>query len=85
MPIGVASMSCGDKSCEIYKLYISPSHRRKGIGSALVNKAVEISRKNGATEVFIEIAGNSRPFWTKVTRNKKIHCYSGEKFGIKFD
>lgn len=81
--VGVASLSLGTDACELYKLYVPSVHRGKGIASSLVEKAIEISKNIGASELQIEIAGESRGFWGKITQHKNIECISCEKFVIK--
>lgn len=81
--IGVASMILGSEACELYKLYVPCSHRGKGIASSLVKKAVEISKNNGAHELYVEISGNSSGFWKKITKDLDTEFISNEKFIIK--
>lgn len=81
--IGVASISLGNEAYELYKLYVSKIHRGKGIGTALVNEIIEIAKQNDVSEILIEIAGDSRPFWVNFSKDKSIHCYTNEKFSIK--
>ena len=81
--VGVASMSLGNEACELYKLYVPYTHRGKGIASELVKKAVEISKKRGAKDLYIEIAGNSGGFWEKIKKHLNIELISAEKFIIK--
>jgi hypothetical protein len=56
----------------------------KGIASSLVKKAIEISKNNGAYELYVQIAGNSRGFWEKIVENQNIELISEDNFIIKF-
>lgn len=53
----------GNDSAEIYKLYVAPSHRGKGVSTFMLKRAIEILVKQDAIQLFIESTDNSLSFW----------------------
>ncbi|MGV6475000.1 GNAT family N-acetyltransferase [Azotobacter vinelandii] len=80
--VGVASVSLNDEFAEIYKLYVAPSQRGKGIGSLILERTIQYVRERGVRALGVEIAGNSYSFWEKATSNYRIKKYSDTKFEI---
>lgn len=81
--VGVASISVhGAESAELYKLYVVPSCRTKGIGKQLFDETIRFLNQENLTELFIEMEGESRPFWESVVSNHKIQWYDDHKFGV---
>ncbi|BEP42985.1 GNAT family N-acetyltransferase [Variovorax sp. V15] len=83
--LGIATINLGSEEAELYKLYVPPTHARKGVGTALVKKAIEILQKNQIKELHIEIAGESHDFWNRIVENREIRIYAPNKFGILLD
>lgn len=80
--VGVASISLGEECAELYKLYVIPSNRRKGIGRTLAEATVEYLRVRNIRELNVEIVGRSRHFWESFASDFEILWYSHEKFRI---
>jgi ribosomal protein S18 acetylase RimI-like enzyme len=72
----VPTLSGSEDWAEITELYVQPSSRRRGVGTALVEAAVEVARARGCSELhllvdpenspalsFYEAAGFSRDSW----------------------
>ena len=81
--VGVASISVHGAECaELYKLYVVPSYRAKGIGKRLFDETLRLLNEEKLTGLFIEIAGESRPFWESVVANHKTQWYDNNKFVV---
>lgn len=80
--VGVASISLWEECAELYKLYVAPSHRRRGIGRALAEATIEYLKVRNIRELDVEISGRSRDFWESFASRFEILWYSHEKFGI---
>ncbi|WP_431479549.1 GNAT family N-acetyltransferase [Massilia eburnea] len=50
---------------ELWKLYVAPGHKGRGVGTALVNKVIELLREGGFDELLVEMTEQSHPFWEK--------------------
>ncbi len=84
--VGVASISLGDEVAEIYKIYVSPSHRRSGFAKQLFNEALQRLRQRGIKRVFVEIASEAGFLWlTAVVSEIKIDSYDGSKYSFQLD
>ena len=57
---------------ELLKLYVSQPCRGTGVGEALVHAAFEEARRLGVERLHIEIAGGSRPFWTRALEGQRM-------------
>lgn len=55
----IASAAAGEG--ELHRLCVHPSHRRRGMGEALVRAAIEAMAESGAREIFIELREKNRP------------------------
>lgn len=51
----------GDRHSHIFLLYVSPPHRRRGIGSALVNYAENWARERGDRQIGLQVFLNNQP------------------------
>jgi len=80
--LGVATIIWGDDASELYKLYVVPNHKRKGVGTALANKTIDILKEHNVKELLIEIAGESRPFWENFILNHRTINFDYDKFSI---
>jgi ribosomal protein S18 acetylase RimI-like enzyme len=45
----------GDRHTYIFLLYVSPPHRRKGIGAALMNQAEDWARARGERQIGLQV------------------------------
>ncbi|WP_081060581.1 GNAT family N-acetyltransferase [Burkholderia territorii] len=82
-PLGVATVvQWIDGSIELYKLYVAPTHRNRGIGMQLVNRVISELVSHNVPEFIIEIVGESAPFWARVAKGRKIQDYYDGKYGI---
>ena len=44
---------------------MAPGHKGRGVGTALVNKVIELLREGGFDELLVEMTEQSHPFWEK--------------------
>ncbi len=65
--IGFINCQYANKEGQITLIMIKTSHQRKGIGTLLLNKAVEFLRKEGAAKIFIG-SGAGSYFWPGVPK-----------------
>lgn len=80
--IGVATISMGDDIAELYKLYVVPTHRGKGVGGKLVENVVARVRDRNVEELIVEIAGNGADFWERWKARYQTTDYGSDKFGM---
>lgn len=80
LAVGVASINCGEELCELYKLYVVPSSKGKGIGTALVVKVLEILRQRNVKTLAIEMAEGSFPFWQKFAETHPLEPFYDNKY-----
>jgi [ribosomal protein S18]-alanine N-acetyltransferase len=71
MPAGFALALDLHEECEILALGVVPSHRREGIGSALLASVCSEARVRGAERIVLEVA---------VDNNAALSLYSGRGF-----
>ena len=62
-----------EDTCELVKMYLLPECRGKGIGAAIINKAIDFAREKGFKRIYLE----SMP-----ELKKAISVY--EKFGFEY-
>lgn len=71
-PLGVATVvQWPDGTVELYKMYIAPAHRNRGIGMKLVNHVLSDLESRNVSECVIEIVGDSVRFWQRVANERK--------------
>lgn len=80
LAVGVASLNWGVELCELYKLYVAPSSKRTGIGTALVDKVLEILRERNVKTLAIEMAEGSFPFWQKFAETHPLEPFYDNKY-----
>ncbi|MEB3336221.1 MAG: GNAT family N-acetyltransferase [Leptolyngbyaceae bacterium] len=51
----------GDRHAHIFLLYVTPEHRRRGIGSALVRHAENWARKRGDRQIGLQVFQANQP------------------------
>lgn len=67
---GSVQLEIYDKPCDdgvqayICKLWVDEEYRRKGIGTALLNTAEELARRENMTAVYLDWNGRVTPRWT---------------------
>ncbi|HDV6367313.1 TPA: GNAT family N-acetyltransferase [Burkholderia cepacia] len=82
-PLGVATVTqLLDGTVELFKLYVAPTHRSRGIGMQLVNHVISELASHDVPEFVIEIVGDSGRFWERVAKGRKTHTYGEGKYGI---
>lgn len=82
--VGVASISLGYEVAEIYKIYVSPCHRRSGVAKQLFNEALQRFRQKGIKEVFVEVASEAGFLWlNSVVSGMKINSYGENKYSFQ--
>jgi ribosomal protein S18 acetylase RimI-like enzyme len=62
----------GDRHAYIFLLYVAPTHRRQGIGSALMAKAEDWAKKRGDRQIGLQVFQHNQP---------ALHLY--ERLGYK--
>ncbi len=55
-----------EKICELYKLYVSPSYRRKNVGEELFKKSMEEMNSIGFNIMKVQVMKGSIDFWKKM-------------------
>ena len=51
----------GDRHAYVFLLYVEPNHRRKGIASALMAKAVEWAKARGDRKISLQVFSDNQP------------------------
>ncbi|WP_081821540.1 GNAT family N-acetyltransferase [Achromobacter sp. DH1f] len=66
--VGVCSLSYqeGANSAEIFKLYVVPEFRGRGVARALIKEVVKFLKRNNVDEIFVEVIDESQDFWEKI-------------------
>jgi GNAT superfamily N-acetyltransferase len=80
--VGIASINRTGSLAELHKLYVVPSHRRKGIGNALLQQAVKRLRCEGAAELMVETIAGSEEYWSRRAAAYRVNRYGYDRFGI---
>lgn len=78
----IAIASVDSHTGELWKLYVAPSHKGRGIGTALVNKVIELLRDGGFDELLIEMTEQSFPFWEKFVTGRTLTQTDYNKIAI---
>lgn len=83
--IGVATIRKMESRAELYKLYVSPSSREKGVGRYLFKELISYLGEKGFKELFVEVYGDSDKFWEKIINENKerVTNYDFNKFGVR--
>ena len=58
--LGYSVLRRAADEAELLNLAVSPSHRRRGIGSTLLTRALDDARQLGARAVFLEVRASNR-------------------------
>lgn len=75
-PIGCATVGFFDEeSCELYRLFVDPAQRSRGVGGRLVCAVESIARERGLRQLCVEVAG-SRRFWLKYLLSRRANWIS---------
>ena len=81
--IGVATLRPGSGTfIELYKLYVSPTHRKHGIAVELLTHVIAILKSEGKTELHIQVTEQSFSFWQRVGIIWKIEPWFDDKYII---
>jgi len=59
---------------EILNMAVSGAHRRRGIGSKLLESALEVSRKAGSARVYLEVRASNEPAIALYKRHGFTEC-----------
>lgn len=51
----------GDRHTYIFLLYVNPSHRRQGIGAALMKQAENLARERGDRQIGLQVFQQNQP------------------------
>jgi len=62
-----------DGEGELANLAVAPDHRRRGIGSALLERALERAREGGVRSLFLEV---------RVSNDEALRLYEGRGFEV---
>ena len=85
-PIGAATIRIINKSCELYKLYVSPTVQRNQVGTLLVAQVMAEMRALGMEEMKVEAQESSREFWGKMISihpfDQEVSCFSNIIFRL---
>jgi len=63
-----------DDEFEILNMAVSGAHRRRGIGSKLLESALEVSRKAGSARVYLEVRASNEPAIALYKRHGFTEC-----------
>lgn len=55
VPVGVIALQTVQRTADLHRLVVAPSHRRSGVGSDLVLSGLEAVRRLGARSVLLEV------------------------------
>lgn len=61
--VGVAQVSNADDGCFLEKLFVNPSHMKKGIGRKLFEWSQSAAQKLGASQMIVEADPDAVPFY----------------------
>lgn len=67
VPAAIATVHGSNECPELYKLYVVPNYRNKGVAMDLVTHVMRQLASEGAEEVFVEMTEQSVNFWDKVS------------------
>lgn len=59
--IGYAVLSCVDDIAEIQRIGVTDAHRRDGVGTALIDEAFRVARREGTQRMLLEVREDNRP------------------------
>jgi ribosomal-protein-alanine N-acetyltransferase len=60
-PVGVVTLNVVGELAELLRLVVAPAHRRRGIGTQLVNAGLEAVRQAGARAAMLEVGYTNEP------------------------
>lgn len=81
--VGIASISMGDGAAELYKMYVSPLYRRRGVAQALFIELLRVLRNRNIEELYVEtITSAGRAFLQAVTSEFEVQHLHGDKFSV---
>jgi RimJ/RimL family protein N-acetyltransferase len=76
--VGFASIQWFDYTGDLWKFYLHPDWRGKGIGRASAGLVIDhFFKKPGIDDVGLEISGDTNRFWDSVTRLYPGRAYCG--------
>lgn len=61
----IAIASIDSQIGELWKLYVAPGYKGRGVGTSLVNKVIDLLRDGCFEELLVEMTEQSFPFWEK--------------------
>lgn len=65
---------------QLFNLFVSPQHRRHGVGRLAVAKLVSAMRDCGILQLTVNSVDESVPFWTKTFRQYQVQMEGDNKF-----
>lgn len=71
-----------DGGCELYKLYVHPAFRQRGVGAALAEKVMTIASELNYPEINIEMSGDSLAFWDRWVGERPFDYHGTRKFSV---
>ena len=60
---GVATLSCGEETSELYKLYVAPAYRGREVSTLLLAEAWNVCKELDNDEIFVQSTPESFDFW----------------------
>ena len=67
---------------ELWKLYVAPGYKGRGVGTALVNKVIDLLREGCFEELLVEMTEQSFPFWEKFVSGRTFTQTDFNKINI---
>lgn len=65
---------------QLFNLFVSPQHRKHGVGRLAVAKLVSEMRDRGILQLTVNSVDESVPFWTKTFRQYQVQMEGDNKF-----
>lgn len=78
--MAVAAHSLGGQVAELYKLYVMPAHRKRGLARSIFAAAISSLKRRGVTDLHLEITDESFPFWMHFLQKFDVEQVFGNKF-----
>jgi len=72
--VGVVGCSLMHGTCLLMHMVVDKEHRKRGIGSALTEKAIEYARENGAVKVWLDTAPRLKEAMSLYERFGFVRC-----------
>lgn len=82
-----AAPAQGLRGCELVRLYVQPQAQRRGVGTALLQRAEALGVEAGAPHLWVAVwdgNGRARDFYARrgyAERGTTVHAFEGRAYG----